>query len=1831
MSTSVKEWLESLKLEQYLATLEEGGFDTVVKCASITASDLDRIGVTLTGHQLRILKYLPNANNVSQESTSASDFYDVPANLRNSMTEESEEVYENVDVEPPKPDLPPKRSDVDKDADRDWIDELVPSSAVRRLPIPKPRTALKKRPVPAPRSIRLKSPEISIGAFDEFPATKTTTSEIIAEEQKTEHHHKRKSSIKISGVTESETVLETAGEDSSSNTDTSDYITMDGGEEITSEISAAVVLSDEDLDYLENRHSACASGSNESAKSPLCEPNAKGSGAAMCLEKTSNSIVAESDETQDDLFNLKASFDAETPIPQSLSEWDEATIRKSLTMDTNLSADTSNPVSDKTIAGKTELLQPVDGISQLLPSVVHMVSTDNDSAIANRPVRKENTPMVVLEEEENKLNEALYGEIKKHKQAAGCDSSFYMSVWDMKSGINVTSVDPPFPEFRDMSPPRFSPPPPPQNIRFQEQLDHEQQSKPAPPKRDMIVPPELSKQNMPTPPIPERAKQTSAATSEAVSSPGLPICKQQHNTSAHGMNLMQPQTSSPVLIPTTKRNKLPPIPLVPQRIAPQPPDHLSMDVPHRRDKLTVVEAKPGSRESFTDLARDRIVSNKKTLSDMPSLPEQASIPQPPPKPGPSHFQNLRSMVDQCSEYEYIPGSPSAYDDIQSDDTLSDGGDWINSSHLPSKDVLKHAIPIIPAVQNKLTKKNGYLFKKASEETIRKMGGAWTKRWVTLNEKYLTYCSARKHSTTKRMIPVESILNIEQSIKSTDTHPYQFCVITVDRMYTFAADNADDMSVWSNVLMLDIMGCENTFVEGGEMYSPDKQGFIKVENVKQKRYFALKGDKLCYYNTLNDYRAGTPIGQIDLKVSVAKDLNRNRLQIVTATDSLILNMDTPEELNNWKKALDEAIAESLGEDSVLNEVYENHSNRLCADCQISGPQWASINMGITLCKHCAGIHRMLTIPVSKVKSLRMDSTVWTPALIKLMQVIGNDKANNFWQWNLKQIDNIDAGSTMSAREEHIKLKYISKQFCKLHPLKGDQLALNEALLKAVQYGDINETMQLLFTGADLYNLLKRLIKNYKWVESIHFLVPSDFEAAKTSIISATASSGLVSCLDIDLICWSSSPWEIFLFSSHLESHYDILYSREFLCQNGAQGSGQMPVTTSMVQEHMNVAASALISHKGYLYKTGSNIKEDFLKRWCVLDEGYLAYFENEKSITPRNKIGLKEMMSVAMTSDSRFQFSFDLATTRHSRVFLFAAELEEDRRKWVNLIAKDMFVLFVFLDHLTFDQAIAPVSQDLLSNVRDFSRAGVVYMKRGSSEGSGHFEKVDLRKVKSIKLVSNISETCRAVYEEGPMFVLNLYKDSSRTYNTLYLQGYIMKETETWHGLIQTLITKCGVTVEEQPLTDEDIPVIVDECINFVTLHGMKTCGIYRLNGQHSKVTKLLENFQKDAREQVLRLEEYNIHDVATVLKRFFRTLEEPLLLQSLYPKWLNTASIAERALKLEWYQYLVRELPTVSYCTLKKLILHLRRVADSESENRMGITNIASIFGPIVMSVDKDGDSGAGFATTSQEIAVFKDLMESSVNVFEVDDQELERENKMQAARKKMEEAMKMCTEKTKSVSQEMLLPVYMYSKDGQVFTLKVTSSTTAAELLKQVLQKCSLRTYKDVAIFECICNEELERPLHGSEKVLAVTLRWSKWPRELCKDNMLCVKENHVYPNIELVFDPHTALFSELKYCEKKGFKKYCFEFSHMQMSYKKDSRSTSILCSWNIEDLTVYLGIQQKRNPPTNWGFSFIKKDEKVQGSGRWTASDRPPQKLGQRPPANVCLDLATEPLDQ
>lgn len=41
------------------------------------------------------------------------------------------------------------------------------------------------------------------------------------------------------------------------------------------------------------------------------------------------------------------------------------------------------------------------------------------------------------------------------------------------------------------------------------------------------------------------------------------------------------------------------------------------------------------------------------------------------------------------------------------------------------------------------------------------------------------------------------------------------------------------------------------------------------------------------------------------------------------------------------------------------------NDACADCGAADPDWASLNLGILLCIECSGVHRNMSVQISKV--------------------------------------------------------------------------------------------------------------------------------------------------------------------------------------------------------------------------------------------------------------------------------------------------------------------------------------------------------------------------------------------------------------------------------------------------------------------------------------------------------------------------------------------------------------------------------------------------------------------------------------------------------------------------------------------------------------------------------------------------------------------------------------------------------------------------------------------------------------------------------------------------
>ena len=116
------------------------------------------------------------------------------------------------------------------------------------------------------------------------------------------------------------------------------------------------------------------------------------------------------------------------------------------------------------------------------------------------------------------------------------------------------------------------------------------------------------------------------------------------------------------------------------------------------------------------------------------------------------------------------------------------------------------------------------------------------------------------------------------------------------------------------------------------------------------------------------------------------------------------------------------------------------NNKCADCNSlvdKDTGWASLNLGVTLCIQCAGIHRSMGVHISKIRSFRLDTNAWTNETYQLFEKIGgNVKANSaVWEsllpsyWINPKIDESEA-----IRGQFIRQKYQFRAFLPSDPTK-----------------------------------------------------------------------------------------------------------------------------------------------------------------------------------------------------------------------------------------------------------------------------------------------------------------------------------------------------------------------------------------------------------------------------------------------------------------------------------------------------------------------------------------------------------------------------------------------------------------------------------------------------------------------------------------------------------------------------------------------------------------------------------------------------------------------------
>ncbi|XP_016310853.1 arf-GAP with Rho-GAP domain, ANK repeat and PH domain-containing protein 3-like [Sinocyclocheilus anshuiensis] len=988
-------------------------------------------------------------------------------------------------------------------------------------------------------------------------------------------------------------------------------------------------------------------------------------------------------------------------------------------------------------------------------------------------------------------------------------------------------------------------------------------------------------------------------------------------------------------------------------------------------------------------------------------------------------------------------------------------DHIISPYASFTSLSERAAPILSDWLDKLSPQGNYVFQK---------------RYVKFDGKNLMYYGSEKDAYPKGVIPLAAI---QMARVAKDN---KFEVVTSHRTFVFRADNDVQRCKWCSTLQERV---KEQLVFGRPRFGPgshcQKSGFLELKT-KSKIYTAIIMEQIWLYKSEQCFKNGIGITVIEARGATIRDGKGKSFDLITPYKTFSFTAESEREKRDWMEALQESIAETLSDYEVAEKIWSNRSNKICADCKAINSDWASINLCVVICKNCAGQHRGLGTMVSKVQSLKLDTSVWSNEIVQLFIMLGNDRANEFWAARLPVNEELDCDASPEQRREFITHKYREGRYRHPHPNFSTQEELLKALCTAVTEQNLLKTVTQIFAEAEAARLAdanendKRVSPHYSYTQSAD------------------------SCVYDEIM-------------------QPILYS-------------------------------------GYLYKSSSLNKgtlsrrtrdADFQKYWCSVEKSILFY-ESDRCHEPSLKIDVKDIICLGVSRpDSsnnsgfidKFRYTFELYLTS-DKLIQFGLETSDALHSWARAIGK----------------STTPLSCHCLL-AREFERVGVLRYKamldpQQWKEGFFVLQKSnlficpgndgaaeDIINLKRLQELSIASETEN--HEKKDILVL---VEKGRT---LYLQGMGRTDFSLWYTDIQKAAGGKGNTLKDQQLSRNDIPIIIDSCIAFITQYGLGHEGIYRKNGAKSRIKLLMEEFRKDARNVKLRIGDNFIEDVTDVLKRFFREIDDPIFMADLHPFWREAAKIPQKPQRLDRYKELIRGLPRVNRTTLAALISHLYRVQKCADLNQMCTKNLSLLFAPSLFQTDGKGE---------HEVKIIEDLIDNFLYIFDIDE---EHQTQIEL------EISLITTWRDTQLSQagDLIIEVYLEEKIPDCcVTLKVSPTMCAEELTNQVLYMRNIPAgEKDVWMtFEAIEEGEL------------VCVLWAAaYKSEIVKSGVLKCRE-----------EPPKLL-------QGNKFQERSFQIKDHRLLLK-DKKSNKPEKEWQLKTLKIYMGIRKKLKPPTKWGLTVM-----------------------------------------
>lgn len=420
------------------------------------------------------------------------------------------------------------------------------------------------------------------------------------------------------------------------------------------------------------------------------------------------------------------------------------------------------------------------------------------------------------------------------------------------------------------------------------------------------------------------------------------------------------------------------------------------------------------------------------------------------------FEDLKPQISDIDDYLH---------------NLEDESELLLRS-LPSKHLMVSNNELRPLCFDNLAQRvflEGYLFKRASNGFK-----VWNRRWFILKDHQLLY---QKRGETQPTVMEEDLrlLSVKPVDKSDSERRFCFEVVSTHKSHILQADSELACKTWISAIQAGINAAFHDTDNKPTSEIPLTSD-PPVTTASWSAGFSFKAlqqqasSKLTSITNSGDAKSQPKGSQTDIRRpedvlpsdESDSDFNDRELRVDDCGRSYVpLSHDEENDQKSREKKVsrsgvnypESALTVAAAANSNVPNSSENPrpseapqkpqraytvilavpGNEKCADCGAADPRWASINLGITLCIECAGTHRSLGVHLSKVRSLTLDTEVWSPEIVQLMLSLGNSSVNSAYMSCYKgSPPPINADSCREDRESWIKSKYLAKTFMQPAP-------------------------------------------------------------------------------------------------------------------------------------------------------------------------------------------------------------------------------------------------------------------------------------------------------------------------------------------------------------------------------------------------------------------------------------------------------------------------------------------------------------------------------------------------------------------------------------------------------------------------------------------------------------------------------------------------------------------------------------------------------------------------------------------------------------------------------